>query len=154
MPNYQNAKVYKIVSGDLCYIGSTCFSIKHRLGEHIRKYNCYLNGNYNYVTSFKVIENGNYTIELVEDCPCITKEELHAREKYHIKNSECVNKLVAGRNAKERYQDNKEKIKKYYQYNKDKLSQSFECSCGGHYILYNKSRHLKTKTHINNVIDV
>ena len=38
----------------------------------------------------------NCKIYLVELYPCETKEELFAREGYHIKNNKCVNRYVAG----------------------------------------------------------
>lgn len=51
----------------------------------------------NYTTSFKILENNNYEIELIEDYPCGSKRELEARERYwseqYINDGyECVNK--------------------------------------------------------------
>ena len=52
------------------------------------------------------------------------------------------------------YRDNNkeklnEKSKKYYHENKDKISEKMQCECGGVYRRDSKSRHLKTKMHIN-----
>ena len=54
-------------------------------------------------------------------------QELKKRKGEHIKNNECVNKLVAGRTPKEYYEDNKDKIKEhekeYREQNKNKLKE-------------------------------
>jgi len=67
----------------------------------------------------------NCKIELVEMFPCLSKRELEEREGYFIRNNDCVNKFIAGRTRKERYEDNKElKLeyqKQYYQSHKDRI---------------------------------
>eukprot|EP00438_Fugacium_kawagutii_P005314 Skav210288 [mRNA] locus=scaffold475:16106:16633:+ [translate_table: standard] len=57
----------------------------------------------------------NCRILQLEAYPCQTREELNTREGYYIKNTECVNKNVAGRTTKEYRQDNKTEIEKQYQ---------------------------------------
>jgi hypothetical protein len=68
----------------------------------------------------------NCKIELIEYFPCDTLLELQRQEGKHIKNTECVNKYVAGRTNKEYYEDNKDKKKEYkkewYEQNKDKIN--------------------------------
>ena len=128
MVNYQNGKIYKIVSGDLTYIGSTCEpTLARRMATHKGDYRVYLNGKRDYVTSFKLLENGNAEIFLLELFPCNSKDELHARERYHIENNECVNKVIPNRTRKEYYEANKDKIKEekklYYEVNKDKIKE-------------------------------
>jgi hypothetical protein len=39
-----------------------------------------------------VLENGNFSIVLLEDYPCERKEQLLARERYFIETLDCVNK--------------------------------------------------------------
>ena len=67
----------------------------------------------------------NCKAELIESYPCASKEELNAREGYYIRNTECVNKLVAGRKWKEYYDDTRELkldyAKKYREQNADKV---------------------------------
>jgi hypothetical protein len=61
MPDYQLAKIYKIVCNITCdvYIGSTCEPIlARRLAGHVSNYKSYLNGKCNNITSFKIIANG------------------------------------------------------------------------------------------------
>ena len=72
-------------------------------------------------------------IYLIELFPCNSKDELHAREGYHIKSNDCVNKYIPGRTREYRqeYQkvyrnEHKEEMKeysiKYQKENKEKLS--------------------------------
>ena len=110
MVNYQLGKIYKIVSGDLTYIGSTCEpTLARRMAGHKTRYDSWKAGKTRFVTSFKVIENGNAEIILIETFPCNTKDELHARERYFIENTICVNKFIPGQTSKEYNERNKEK---------------------------------------------
>jgi hypothetical protein len=128
MERYKNGKIYKIVdntNGNV-YIGSTCEpTLAKRLAKHRGHYKEYLKGGYNFVTSFKILENNDYSIVLLEEFPCETKDQLLARERYYIENNECVNKVVPTRTIKEYYQDNKDKLidyqKQWREDNKDKL---------------------------------
>ncbi len=122
--DYKLGKIYKIVNDmtDDVYIGSTCEpTLARRLANHISNYRSYKKGKGHYVTSFKIIENGNYDIQLIESYPCNSKDELHAREGHYIKTMACVNKFVAGRTRKEYEQQNKEQFKQYYQVNKESI---------------------------------
>ena len=166
MVNYQLGKIYKIIdntNGNI-YIGSTCEPIlSRRLACHVANYKQYLKGNYNFVTSFNIIQNDNYDIVLIENCPCDCKDELHKRERYYIETIQCINKIVVGRTHRndnkvklkqyqeQYYEDNEDKIKqkwkKYYEDNKDQINQKCNCQCGGKYIHKHKQQHLKTKKH-------
>ncbi len=69
----------------------------------------------------------NWYIELFENFPCNSKEELNKREGEIIREIGTVNKQIAGRTDKEWYKDNKERIlkqrKENYNTNKDKLKE-------------------------------
>jgi hypothetical protein len=124
MTDYSKSKIYKIVCNitGLIYIGSTSQTLTRRIQDHKKNYKRYLNEKYDFTSSFKIIENNNYDIILVEDFPCEKKYQLHARERYWIENTECVNMFIPTRTHKEWYQDNKEKNKenkKLYQKNYD-----------------------------------
>jgi len=117
---YDNGKIYKIVdftNGNI-YIGSTVQTLTERLAQHKRDKRC---------SSCDIIKNGDYDIILIENYPCQSKEELEARERYYILNTECVNLQIPGRTKKEYYEDNKEKIKKrikeYRDKNKDRTKE-------------------------------
>ena len=113
MVNYNNAKIYKIVCNKtgLVYIGSTCKKLCQRLSAHRTSYKRFLNGkSTKKILSFKVLENNDYDIVLIELCPCNTKEELHKKERNYIETLECVNKIHLGRSSAQHYQDNKVRI--------------------------------------------
>jgi hypothetical protein len=132
MDRYKNSKIYKIVdntNGNV-YIGSTCEpTLAHRLAKHRGHYREYLKGGNRYITSFKILENNDYSIVLLEEFPCETKDQLLARERYYIENNECVNKKIPTRTKKEWTEKNQDKIidyqkkyqKKYQEQNQDKL---------------------------------
>jgi hypothetical protein len=132
---YKNAKIYKIVdntNGNI-YVGSTCKKLCQRIAQHRVSYKQYLKGIPNYVTSFKIIQNGDYDIILLEEVKdCENKEQLRARERHYIESLDCVNKCIPIRMneehkdlKKEYYLENIERIKKqnkeYRDANKDKI---------------------------------
>ena len=156
--NYQNGKIYKIVDNvsDMVYVGSTCKTLQHRLKQHEAAYKSFKAGKFpNNVTVFKILENADYKIELIENYPCTNKQELNIREGKIIKQFKndkinIVNKNIAGQTPKE-YDD------QYYQSNKqiinNKKNAKHNCFCGGKFTNTGKSHHEKTKKHcqyINN----
>jgi hypothetical protein len=130
MPNYQNGKIYKLVSfqTDKIYIGSTCQSLAVRKSEHVRRYKYFLAGVPNYTTSYELIKLGDVDIVLIENFPCNSKEELHKGERFHIENTDnCVNKSIPTRSKKEYYEEHKEELmkknKEYYENHKDEIKE-------------------------------
>jgi gas vesicle protein len=114
MPDYQNGKIYKITSGDLTYIGSTTQpTLAKRLAQHVTDFKQWKDGKGKNVTSFQVLDLGNYEITLIELCPCGCKDELTARERFWIETIPCVNKYIPGRTHKEWFETHKEQIKEY-----------------------------------------
>ena len=102
----------------LYIIGSTTLALSQRLAQHVSDYKRWLNSKYHYVTSFKIIENGDYDIVLIENFPCNSKEELHARESHFSRTVPCVNKnknqgLIYAIGGKIKYGD------KYYNEHKE-----------------------------------
>ena len=98
MPNYENGKIYCIVSDthDLCYVGSTTLKLMHRLHRHRSAYKQHCKQNYRYCTSFDLIKLGDARIDLLETYPCASKAELLAREALWIKrmNGKLVNRCA------------------------------------------------------------
>ena len=126
MVNYQNGKIYRIDGGGLTYVGSTTAKyLSSRLAKHKSQYKRYLDGENHYYTSFEVLKSDNYKIELIENFPCNSKDELNAREGHYIRKINCVNQIVTGRTRKEYREDNKEAIsaqkKQHYENNKEKI---------------------------------
>lgn len=141
MPDYQTSKIYKLSSpsNNLMYIGSTTQTLAHRLAKHKGAFNFFNNGKRGYLTAFKILECGDYKIELIENYPCNNKEQLFKREGEHIKNLECVNKRIEGRTEeetkeqikeykKEYREANKEQIKEYREANKEEIKQRREAN--------------------------
>jgi hypothetical protein len=133
MVNYQLGKIYKIVCNKtgLIYVGSTCEpTLARRLAKHKADYNYYLKGNRGYITSFKILDNGDSDIVLLENCPCENKDELHKRERYYIENLECVNKRIECNTSKEYREAHKDKIneqnRKYIKNHKDIILQKMK----------------------------
>ena len=152
--DYKNAKIYVIKSKQTnnVYIGSTCQSLDKRLNDHKYNYKRWLNGKYDYTSSYEIIKYNDCYIELLEAYSCDTKQELHKREGYHIKNNvNCVNRFVAGRTIKEYREDNKEKMKEYQENNKEKIAekmkQKITCECGSVIRIDGKYQHKKSKKH-------
>ena len=121
MNRYENGKIYKItdVGYNKCYIGSTCESLSKRMEKHRKQYKEYIKGRMKKKTTAIDIFNEfgieNCTIELIENYPCQSKEELFKREGGHIKATECVNGQIAGRTQQEWKLDNPEQAREYYE---------------------------------------
>jgi hypothetical protein len=117
MPDYSKGKIYKITSGDLTYIGSTCEpTLARRLANHVSGFNFWKKGKGHKITAYQLFETDQYEITLVELCPCNSKDELTARERFHIENTVCVNKRVEGRTREEYF-------KMYYETNTETLKE-------------------------------
>ena len=180
MVNYQLGKIYKMVSPQgLVYIGSTCEkTLAIRKAKHHAHYISWKAGKCHYISSFKLFEESENEVDIVllENSPCNNKDELHARERYHIEHNICVNQRIAVRTQQEWIQNNNEKIKDYHrkyrqqnsekikEYNKDSQRKYREnnreklnaqanrkciCDCGSSYTHCNKTQHEKTNKHQN-----
>ena len=89
---YEYSKIYKIESKSGVYIGSTINTIEQRFKEHIASYNSYKIGKGKFITSFKLLDNEDAKISLIEIFKCNDIKELWEREKEIIQQTECVNK--------------------------------------------------------------
>ena len=95
MNRYENGKNYKItdVGYNKCYIGSTCESLSKRMERHRTQYKEYIKGRMKKKTTaidiFNELGIENCTIELIENYPCQSKEELFKREGGHQSNRMC-----------------------------------------------------------------
>ena len=176
MNKYHNGKIYKIVDVgyNKCYIGSTTEKLSVRFCKHTHHYRTYdENNKKRYCRCFELFDEygvNNCKIELVETCKCETKEELLKYEGEHIRNNDCLNKIIAGRTDKEYRNDNKQKLKemkhddylknadKYREKNKEwrimnkeqqqkYRARTFTCGCGSTSTITHKHRHEKSKKH-------
>ena len=92
-----NRKIYALRNkgNNICYIGSTCKSLKYRLCKHKTDYKRYKKGMSSYYTCFDLFDScgvDNISIELIEDD--IRKEQLLEKEKYYIHVYNTCNKLM------------------------------------------------------------
>ena len=116
MNRYENGKIYKIVDVGytMTYIGSTCEPLCNRFAKHKEKYKQYMNNKADCDRRVNRIfdEYGmeNCKIELIEYFPCHTREELLRQEGKHIRENECVNKIVSGRTRQEYKDEHREHI--------------------------------------------
>ncbi len=141
--NFENGKVYKILNtiDDDVYVGSTCQPLCKRMAKH-RNYTADKSQCHRplYV-KMKLFGLDKFYIELIEECPCESKEQLRKREGHYIKLMGTLNVLMAGNTTKETnhnyYENNKEKhaqhSKEYYETHKEQIKQ------------YNKEYHDKHK---------
>ena len=128
MNKYEKGKIYQIsdVGYTKTYYGSTCETLSRRMSRHKEKYRAFkadkMDCNRRVNTLFEEFGIDSCKIELVENYPCNSREELLRREGYYIKNNECVNKIVSGRTNREWKEDNyeqyMEKKKEYWEKNK------------------------------------
>jgi len=133
MVNYENGKIYTIRSykTDLVYVGSTTQPLSKRMYDHKLNYNKWLKNSKNYTSSVEIFKlDDEPYIELVKNYSCNCKDELHKEEGKYIRKLKCVNKYIAGRSSKERYEENKEirkeNMKEYYKDNKEKMKEYYK----------------------------
>ncbi len=158
---YSRGKIYKIVSDscDEIYIGSTCEpTLARRLAKHRYNYNAYKKEEKCYMSSFKILERGDYSIVLIKEYPCENKEQLFAKERHYIDKYKdaCINQrknvglmLSMGKNEYKRYQS-----QLYRKENSDKIKanmqQKMRCkTCRSIYTRNHKQEHRRTQKHQN-----
>jgi hypothetical protein len=123
MPEYNNGRVYRIVSPSCpeipSYYGSTIRTLSQRMVQHRSKSNT--------TCSRLLIDCGDAIIILVEEVICKSKEELRKKEAEYILGNECINKTIPSRTKREYYEANKEKwvasFKKRYEEKKEEIKQ-------------------------------
>lgn len=145
MNEYQNGKVYLVrsyLTADV-YVGSTKETLNRRMSGHRNDYKRFSNGkSKNYCAAYEILKFGDAYIELYENYPCGSKEELRKREGEVQRSMFCVNKVIAGRTKAE-------KDAAYRAANKEKIYQShaqrIECTkCGSIVRRNDMARHQKT----------
>ena len=129
-------KIYKIIdnTNNDIYIGITKQKLlSKRLSQHKERMNC---------MSSKIINNGDYKIQLIEE----TSDK--SRERYWVENTYCINKQIPGRTKQEYYNDNKERLSQYKKNWRENKKQ-YQKSWGGD-IRYNNNSLLKIDPNLFN----
>jgi hypothetical protein len=116
MPDYQKSKIYKIESckTELIYVGSTTYeTLKRRMECH--------QSTTKSISSKEILKYADARIELIEEFPCSSREELCQREDYWIRHfgDKVVNKNNAVR-SKEKINLNN---KRFYDNHHDEMLQ-------------------------------
>jgi hypothetical protein len=161
-------RVYSIRSHQTTdiYIGSTTQILSKRMSDHRKDYKRYLNGQFAYVSSYKILQYEDAYIELEFEGEFESKYALMKKEGEYIREKECVNKNVAGRTDAEYRVDNKLQINKWREENKQyllkygkeyqeinreqilkKAKQTYECKCGSTCRIVDKTKHNRTQKH-------
>jgi len=176
MPDYTKSKIYKIIANTdeeySPYIGSTVKQyLRQRFAVHKCNYINYKNGKTNFTSSYTLFDKygiENCEIVLIENYPCTTKDELHSRERYWFDTINNCNMIKPAKTEYEKqnlwkvkYQRElelhpdlcKEKwIKRkelHPNLNEERKQNRFICECGVNIRRENKSKHIKTKKHLN-----
>ena len=110
--DYKNGKIYQILNNvnDDVYVGSTTQLLCKRFYCH-KSHSDTLFRKHKLSELMRTIGKNNCYIELIENYPCNTKEELIAREGHYIRERATLNQQIAGRTRKERREVNAEHIK-------------------------------------------
>lgn len=115
--------------------------------------------NHNLPLYQKIRETGGFTnwdMILIENYPCASKHELHARERELVEDLHAnLNIVVPGRTIEQYYNDNRAQIqetdRKRYQAKKEIISEKMRvkmmCECGSEFRRSAKARHYKTEKH-------
>jgi hypothetical protein len=141
------------------YIGSTTKTVDKRLIVHKIAFNIFKKTGINRsnYSSFEVLEENDYYIELIETITC-SRTELLKVERSHIEKNDCVNKLLPYTTDEERKikdkiwfdnhkEEKREYDKKYREEKKEKLEETYLCECGSTCLKRQKLRHEKTSKH-------
>ena len=117
---YDSGKIYKIVNNQNSdiYVGSTTMELEQRMIKHKcdAKQRPNLSKFYTYMNEIGI---NNFDIELLEEYPCETKEELLIREGELIKKFGNLNQRIEGRTE----EDKKEYGRQWKQNNRDRINQ-------------------------------
>jgi hypothetical protein len=212
MVDYSKGKIYKIVVNNTDeeyrpYIGSTTKEyLSQRFTYHKSDYKKYKNGKRSLVASYNLFDKygiENCEMVLIENYPCATKDELHARERYWFDNMENCNickpirteqevidhgKLCYTKRIKQDPDCNKkhyqrqlelhpDRNEKHYQRqlelhpdykekyyakrrelhpdrNEERKQNRYTCECGANIRREEKSRHEKSKKHLNYIATI
>lgn len=157
------------------YIGSTD-NLRKRKYQHKQNCNHINSAAYNFYVYQFIRNNGgfeNWNISQIDEVKYDTKNELHARERFHIDSlNASLNKKIPTKTQKERNEENKEELKIYFKNRyetdkvnfknltkqryelkkdeiKEKASKKKNCVCGGRYTHSHITTHLKSQRHVN-----
>ena len=147
-PNlYQQGKVYAIRNtlNDAVYVGSTHLSLALRLSHHsARARQC--SGQCRLHAMMGELGFDCFRIELLEEYPCESKEELHAKEAEWINLMATLNHRIPGRSPQEYYIDTHEQRAAYRAARREGVNVKIACELCGRVVRRDSLKyHQKTK---------
>jgi len=92
---YADARIFKLIdnTNQNVYISGSIRDLCQRLANYKAKYKTYVKNKTNkYLIEFEILKNNDYSIELVEMCPCKNKDELNKHIYRNINLIDCINK--------------------------------------------------------------
>lgn len=130
-PDYSKGKIYKIYSPecDAVYIGSTT---RQYLCQRLAKHNCdyirWFNGlDCSWYSSFLILGFGNVKIELIEEYPCKSRDELSRREREIIEETpNCLNVNTPILSPEEASEYKRQYVKEWYSRNREYRRQMYQ----------------------------
>ena len=132
---YKNGKIYKILNtvDNSCYVGSTTQTLSTRMAKHRAHVDSEAAQDRKLYSKLRELGKDSFYIELIEDYPCDSKDQLRRREGLFIRELATLNHVVAGRTAKEW------------------KSIPIACCCGVVHVQQHRARHCKSKKHMRYV---
>ena len=115
MPNFANAKIYKLINSidDQIYVGSTCITLNQRFACH--RADSKTQPDRRIYNHFNNIGWLNVRIILIESFQCNNKFELLQRERYYVEQLKPqLNYNIPTRTGKQYHIDNADKYKQYH----------------------------------------
>ena len=110
--DYSKGKIYCIrnYTDDDVYVGSTTQALSKRMANHREDAKGYKKDR-KFYSKVNTLGVEQFYIELIEDYPCETLEQLRKREGYYIREIGTLNSSIAGRSKKEWREENIEHCK-------------------------------------------
>ena len=130
MRDYKQGKIYTIrckYDDSLIYVGSTVERLCVRMARHRCKSKRDESMHYLLYQEVNKTNWDDWFMELYQDYPCESKEQLNKREGQIIREIGTLNKQIAGRSQQEYYRENFERWQQYHkQYNHDNAEKRIE----------------------------
>jgi len=151
---YRQGKVYCVRNtvDDGIYVGSTTRTLEQRFAEH-KKHSQVMS--FSIAAKMKELGADNFYIELLEECPCESLQDLRKKEGEWVRAVGTVNQNIPGRTTaewEETFHDVRmAKFKKYREENRERLRMWRHtpnvCACGGRFTNANKAYHENSGKH-------
>lgn len=154
MPDFQNAKIYKLVNSidSKIFVGSSCQDLCVRKATH--RYMARYEPHRAVYLHLNTIGWENVKIILIEKFPCKDREEMKKREHFWYEQLKpCLNERVPFSTPQNALKKNQERDARFMARHKEERTFVIQCPCGGHYQIKNQWLHLNRLIHLKWVRD-